>query len=214
MFESWLIRGDFEEGDDCDWLESIRKEKLLNKWRRRAEIEQQMEFERRTAEQLQGRAEFSPSSLELEEGLGWESPRMEVVEDSLGWGPPGPEEDTTGWGSPDGGPEEDIQDWESDDSRHSVQTHIRTPPHITVEDEEELWEAMTPEGGQEGLVNKIPTPPPSLAAASRRLEVMEVNRFGESQDLGQERQDREGGRSGSLLSLSNIIRTEKKRLKL
>ena len=55
MFESWLIRGDFEEGDDCDWLESIRKEKLLNKWRRRAEIEQQMEFERRTAEQLQGR---------------------------------------------------------------------------------------------------------------------------------------------------------------
>ena len=200
MFESWLVRGDFQEGDDCDWLESIRKEKILNLWRRRAEIEQQMEFERST-EQLQGRAEFSPSSLELEEDLGWESPGREVLEDSLGWG------------SPDRGPEEDIQGWESDDSRQSVLTHIRTPPHITVEDEEELCEAMTPERGQERLVNKIPTPPPSLAA-SRRLEVLEVERFGESTDLGQERQGREGGRSGSLLSLSNIIRTDKKRLKL
>ena len=37
-FQAWLVRGDFKEGDDCDWAEAARKEKLLNKWRRRGGV--------------------------------------------------------------------------------------------------------------------------------------------------------------------------------
>ena len=88
-------------------------------------------------------------------------------------------------------------------------THIRTPPHITLLEEEEAGNNRTPEREtvEERLVNNIPTPPPSLVPCTNRL-ILNL-KSGEAGSLG-------GSRAGeqSLVPLSSMVRTKAQRLKL
>ena len=163
-FLAWLVRGDYQEGDDCDWAEAARKEKLLKKWRRRGELEWRLT----TSSQVLGRAQTGaadPLGLGVGAGLAApESPYWSEEEEE--------EEEGRGWSSPVRGEREELGGLESDSSGQSVVTHIRTPPHITVlEEQQEEEVARTPERLEERpderLVNKIPTPPPSVVPPPR-----------------------------------------------
>ena len=163
-FPSWLVRGNFQEDDDCDWAEAARKEKLLEKWRRRGELEQVL------GRDQPGPAPVSPSWSEEEE-------EEEDEEDE--------EEDEEGWRSPQRGEREELGGLESDSSGQSLVTHIRTPPRVTVLEEEEEEE-----------LEEIPRPHPSI----RWLD-LKLRRDGE-------------GEPGPVVELSSLVRSHSKRLKL
>ena len=201
-FPAWLVRGTFQEGDDCDWAEAARKEKLLAKWRRRQELEWRLQ----TSRQVLGRAQAGPADPL---GLGG-SAGLEVPESPY-WSE---EEEEEGWGWSERGETEELGGLESDSSGQSVVTHIRTPPRITALEEEEEQEqedeerevtAGTPERLEERLVNKIPTPPPSIAPATKKLLVLNP----ESGEAGQP-----SGREERPVELSSLVKRQGKRLKL
>ena len=200
-FLAWLVRGDYQEGDDCDWAEAARKEKLLNKWRRRGELEWRL----KTSSQVLGRAQTgSADPLGLGVGAGLAAP------ESPYWSE---EEEGRGWSSPVRGEREDLGGLESDSSGQSVVTHIRTPPHITVlEEQQEEEEARTPERQQERpeekLVNKIPTPPPSVVPPTKRLVLnLESGETGPGVETA-------GVGEHSQVELSGLVRSDVKRLRL
>ena len=118
-FQAWLVRGNFQEGDDCDWKEAARKEKLLEKWRRRGDLEWQL-----------GRSQPAPAS-----------PFLDLpAPDSPSWSQEEEEEEELGWRSPVRGEREELGGLESDSSGQSLVTHIRTPPRITIMEEQEELE--------------------------------------------------------------------------
>ena len=207
-FPAWLIRGTFQEGDDCDWAEAARKEKLLAKWRRRQELEWRLQ----TSRQVLGRAQAGPA-----DPLGLGGPPGLEVPESPYWSEE-EEEEEEGWGWSERGEREELGGLESDSSGQSVVTHIRTPPRITVLEEEEEQEqereerevtAGTPERREERLVHKIPTPPPSIAPATKRLLVLNP----ESGEAGQPSGREEAGEQRPV-ELSSLVKRQGKRLKL
>ena len=125
-----------------------------------------------------------------------------------------PGEEELGWSSPEQGEREEWgSDPGSDGSGHSVVTHIRTPPRISmVEDSKEEQEEQpdvtmrTPERVDERLVNKIPTPPPSIAPRTLSLTLG----CGETGSLGL--RSRVGEQSQG--ELSSLVRRQAKRFKL
>ena len=119
------------------------------------------------------------------------------------------EEEGRGWSSPVRGEREELGGLESDSSGQSVVTHIRTPPHITVlEEQQEEEVARTPERLEERLINKIPTPPPSVVPPTKRL-VLNL----ESGETGP-RGETAGGAEHSQVELSGLVRRNVKRLRL
>ena len=194
-FQACLVRGNFQEGDDFDWAETARKEKLLEKWRRRGDIEWKL----KTTDQVLGRGRPGPADplgLGVTGGLAApESPYWSEEEEEERWSLPG------------------RGDGDSDSSGGSVKTHIRTPPHITVleaEVEEQEDMARTPERErvEERLVNKIPTPPPSIVPRTNTLILSQE--LGETGPLGVVSKTAEQGAVG----LSSIVRRNVQRLKL
>ena len=57
-FPGWLVRGTFQQGDDWDWREAAGKEKLLEKWRRRGELEWRLT----TSRQVLGRPQTAAAN--------------------------------------------------------------------------------------------------------------------------------------------------------
>ena len=147
-FPAWLVRGNFQQGDDWDWAEAAGKEKLLEKWRRRQELEGRL-----------GRAQTEAAQPLL--GL--------TAPESPSWSEEEEEEEEEGWRSAVRGEREELGGLESDSSGQSMVTHIRSPPRVTVLEEEEEEEGeedvtiRTPERLGERLVNEIPSPPPILS---------------------------------------------------
>ena len=193
-----LVRGNFQEGDTFDWSEAARKEKLLEKWRRREDLKWKLKI----TDQVLGRG--NPRAAGPTVGLGVSAPESPYWSEG---------EVDLGWSSPEQGEREDFGDQESDGSGQSVVTHIRTPPHISMvedlkegEEQEPEDTIRTPERVDERLVNKIPTPPPSIA--SRRLDL--TLRYGETGSLGLT--SRGGEQSPG--DLSSLVRKQATRVKL
>ena len=168
-----------------------------------------MEWGLTTSSQVLGRAQTGaadPLGLGVGAGLAApESPYWSEEEEE--------EEEGRGWSSPVRGEREELGGLESDSSGQSVVTHIRTPPHITVlEEQEEEEVARTPERLEERpderLVNKIPTPPPSVVPPTKRL-VLNL----ESGETGP-RGETAGGAEHSQGELSGLVRSDVKRLRL
>ena len=154
-FQAWLVRGDYQEGDHCDWAEAARKEKLLDKLRRRDEQEELEKVD--TSRQVLGRAQTGAADTR---GLGVTTSESTCESEEE-------EGEEGGWMSPERGEREEEGGQESDSSDQSLVTHIRTPPRITVQEEEEEEEeeetTRTTEIVEGRLVIKIPTPTPSLS---------------------------------------------------
>ena len=124
-FQAWLVRGDYQEGDHCDWAEAARKEKLLDKLRRRDEQEELEKVD--TSRQVLGRAQTGAADTR---GLGVTTSESTCESEEE-------EGEEGGWMSPERGEREEEGGQESDSSDQSLVTHIRTPPRITVQEEEE-----------------------------------------------------------------------------
>ena len=170
-----------EEVQEFDWSEAARKEKILDKWRWRGEVEWRL----KTTAQMLGRGQTAPGQLV-------DGDDAYVSEEELGWGSPERvEEDEVGY--------------ESDSSGQSVLTHIRTPPHIMVEEEED-GPHTTAE--TERLVNKIPTPPPSLAP----LKTFEIRSDSAVSEAGGRRQ--EGSEVAAKVNCRDLFRSNVRRLRL
>ena len=188
-FQSWLLRGNFQEGDDCDWAEAGRKEKLLEKWRRRGGLEL------KTSEQELARAQ-----------PGAAGPTLDLSAPDCSYC----SEEEEGWRSPERGEREELGGMESDSSSQSIKTHIRTPPRISTLEEVEQEEEgtfRTPERVEERLV-KIP-----IFFALPDTRRLNLNlRSGEVGSPG----GREGGGDQSVggLSMSGLVRSGVTRLKL
>ena len=161
-----------------------------------------MEWRLKTSSQVLGRAQTgSADPLGLGVGAGLAAP------ESPYWSE---EEEGRGWSSPVRGEREELGGLESDSSGQSVVTHIRTPPHITVleEQQEEEEVARTPERPEERLVNKIPTPPPSIVPPTKRL-VLNLD-SGETGPRG----ETAGGAEHTQVELSGLVRRNVRRLRL
>ena len=131
-----------QEGDHCDWAEAARKEKLLDKLRRRDEQEELEKVD--TSRQVLGRAQTGAADTR---GLGVTTSESTCESEEE-------EGEEGGWMSPERGEREEEGGQESDSSDQSLVTHIRTPPRITML--EELEPELQEEEGEQEVTTRTP----------------------------------------------------------